>query len=300
MNEQIKLILRLMLRGELARNTTPERNREIALQLINEQPNIAQADALDWVNRAPEIIGTNLDPTDMIISGPGANMSVADADAMGVFDPATSITEPIVGTGPVLTDDGITRIHDIVSDDPVQSAREKFEEQQRNRQASFRDFIGEKFRPGAGGFLRRGLEERFEPLDLLFRTRGALGQNPFDAGGRAQTFQDFMGVHEGGRPTMGTLQQLARDADLRIQQGMGAGPLSFEAKGTGEAAEFFTGEGGPANQFQLALQSRLGEVPSWARAGFANQATQRFNRYLARNPENANMFLRSFMSGGGF
>ena len=296
MTDIVRNILRVMLRGELARGATPERNREIALQLISEQPGVDQADALDWVNRAPEIIGANLEPTDIIVSGPGVGMSVADADAMGVFDPATSITEPIVGTGPVEVP---TTITDVVSDDPVQSAREEFEEQQRNRQASFRDFIGEKFRPGAGGFLRRGLEERFEPLDLLYRTRGALGQNPF-VDGRAQTFQDFMGVHEGGRPTMGTLQQLARDADLRIQQGQGTGPLSFEAKGTGEAAEFFTGEGGPANQFQLALQSRLGEVPSWARAGYEREATNRFNQYIARNPENANMFLRSFMSGGGF
>jgi hypothetical protein len=300
MNEKIRNILRVMLRGELDRGGTPERNRELALQIIGEQTGVDPADALDWVNRASEIIGTNLDATDIIVSGPGAGMSVADADAMGVFDPATSITDPIVDAGPVITDDGTTRMRDIVSLDPVQEAREEFEEQQRNRAASFQEFIGRKFAPGASPFLRRGLESRFEPLDLLFRTRGALGQNPFDVGGRAQTFQDFMGVHKGGRPTMGTLQQLARDADLRIQQGQGTGPRSFEAQGAGEAKKFFTGDLGPSNQFQLALQSRLGEVPSWARAGFAQEATDRFNQYVARNPENANMFLRSFMSGGGF
>lgn len=269
-------ILRIMLLGEFDRDD-PARNRELA-EIALRNAGVGDADISIYMRDASQIVGPDLSPG-AIISGPGSPGWVID-DLQ--YDTDGQRIHPSVPDKVFIGDEEDRR-----------SARVKYETQRANREDTFRDYIGQNFNPGASPWLKRGLESRFDPMDLMYKTRGIMGNLRPTAEGDPESFQNYINRVGGGRPSNATLRRLAIDADMAIQGG-------FEGQGMGAQQDYFLGDRGSANQFNIALQSKLGTIPAWARSGYLQEATNRYNQFVARNPENSNTFLRHFMSGGGF
>ena len=262
-----------MLLGEFDPDSTA-RNRELAEMALRDA-GVGDADISTYIRTASQIVGPDLSPG-AIISGPGSPGYVTPDDIDGQRINPSVPDKVFVG-----------------AEEDRRSAREKYEIQRDNREDTFRDYIGQNFNPGASPWLKRGLESRFDPMDLMYKTRGIMGNLRPTAEGDPESFQNYINRVGGGRPSNDTLRRLAIDADMAIQGG-------FEGQGMGAQADYFLGDQGSANQFNIALQSKLGSIPAWARSGYAQEATDRYNQFVARNPENSNTFLRHFMSGGGF
>jgi hypothetical protein len=283
-------ILRRFLLGEFggANNDRAlnEETARLALADYIELNNLALGtDTIDaWIRDARQIVGPDLSP-----SGPSGVVTTPAATP-------TVVPETFQIDAPVVSDSVFA-----TPTESEQEARARLEIQRGGRQLTFRDFIGQQLNPGASPFLREGLESRFNPLNLQFMTREALGENVADPiTGGARSFQDWLGTYNqpGGsmfgesRPTVNALRGLATRALGALQGGFGAG--------TGAGAQTFLQD--PQNQFQLALQSRLGSVAPFLRENFAKTARDRFNTFITQNPQRAGEYLAEFMGpqGGRF
>jgi len=267
-----------------------------SLQTLFEQaapggvPDLRHLDIInEWIKDAPVIFKDDL----------GYGQAVEPYDPLGG-------TYPLTPTPAVVTDPsqmGPTEPASVfgTTGETEDEARARFEIQRAGRQQTFRDYIGQQLNPGASPFLRAGLESRFTPLNLMFETREALGENltdPITRGSRS--FRDWLGtyIQPGGstfgesRPSVRAFQGLANRALGALQGGFGAG--------TGGVAQRYLED--PENQFQLALQSRLGSVAPFLRENFAATARDRFNRFMVQNPGRAGEYLAEFMGpqGGRF
>ena len=276
-------VLRRFLLGEYGGvNNDAAQNEDAARQALADIAGLSKDDPMIdvWIRDAGQIVGPDLSPS----------------ATSGVVTTPTGVPDTSQIDAPVVSDSLFA-----TPTESEQEARERLELQRGGRQLTFRDFIGKQFNPGASPFLREGLESRFNPLNLQFMTREALGENVVDPiTGGARSFQDWLGTYNqpGGsmfgesRPTVNALQGLATRALGALQGG-------FEA-GTGAGAQTFLQD--PQNQFQLALQSRLGSVAPFLRENFAKTARDRFNTFITQNPQRAGEYLAEFMGpqGGRF
>lgn len=162
------------------------------------------------------------------------------------------------------------------------------------QRASFSDFI-QRFRPGSSRFLRAGLQQRFDPMQTAFNVQSALGTLPGRAegqGGQLGTpvnFRQWMENYGGAIPTQGTWQSMLGGVSDWLTGGR-------PTAGVGSMGEtFMTNE---ENQFNLALQSILQNVPYHLRPAATRTAEREFRQFQAQNPGRTSEWLPAWRAQG--
>jgi hypothetical protein len=158
------------------------------------------------------------------------------------------------------------------------------------RRSLFQRDVERRLPSGASGFLRRGLERRFDPVNTAFILRRGLGLTPFGPdleGKQPQTFGDFLPA--ANYPGAGALRRLVSAAASLLRQD----PGTLQGVRGGFAEDL---RENPREQFNLALQSVIRSIPLELQGSFGRFAKRRFEAARLEQPEMA--FLPGFVDRG--
>ena len=163
------------------------------------------------------------------------------------------------------------------------------------RAASFRDFI-QRFNPSSSRFLQRGLERRFDPMQTAFETQSALGTLPpqtdpgrLAGGDSAIDFRQWMDKYGGAVPGQGTWQGMVSNVSNWLTGGQ-------PTEGRGAGGEEYMQS--PENQFDLAFQSIMQQIPYHLRDAAYRTAKRKFTQFQVQNPSRMNEWLPLWQTQG--
>ena len=162
------------------------------------------------------------------------------------------------------------------------------------QRASFSDFM-QRFNPGSSRFLRTGLQQRFNPMQTAFNVQSALGTLPGREEGQGGqlgspvNFRQWMENYGGSIPAQGAWQSMLGGVSDWLTGGR-------DTAGAGSGGEsFMTNEN---NQFNLALQSILQNVPYHLRNAASATAERGFRQFQAQNPGRVSEWLPAWQAQG--
>lgn len=271
--------------GENNDGALNEETARLALADYIELNNLALgADTIDaWIRDARQIVGPDLSPSvpSGVVTTPAATSTVVPETFQIDAPVAGSTADADLGADFFIGAEGPTSADPFLGTDLGQ-------------RASFSDFI-QRFRPGSSRFLRTGLQQRFDPMQTAFNVQSALGTLPGrteDQAGQLGTpvnFRQWMENYGGGIPTQKTWQSMLGGVSDWLTGGR-------DTAGVGSMGEsFMTNEN---NQFNLALQSILQNVPYHLRPAAKATAEREFRQFQAQNPGRTSEWLPAWQSQG--